>query len=35
MAASADPEGSAAAGSDDSDTKGTNDNVSVEAGSTS
>lgn len=31
---SGDPDGSAAAGTDDSDTTGTNDSVSAEAGST-
>ena len=34
MAASGDPEGSAVAGGANSDTKGTNDNLSAEAGST-
>ncbi len=34
MAASGDTEGSAAAGGANSDTKGTNDKVSAEAGST-
>jgi hypothetical protein len=35
MAASGDPEGSAAAGNADSDTTGTNDSVSADAGNTS